>query len=70
MATATVTSSILVNVSVYDICCSKIVIPWTINDVDDDEMSLNGFYELIIEDVDVNGHECVHCAGDAWGSLV
>ena len=44
---------VLVNVSVYDRCCSQTVLPWTIFEVGDDSLSLSDFYERVIRD-----HNC------------
>lgn len=44
---------VLVNVSVYDRCCSQTVVPWTIFDVGDDSLSLSAFYERVIRE-----HDC------------
>lgn len=60
MAAATLTMpavNALVNVSVYDKCCSKIVLPWTISEIENDEMSINELYDSVIQDIDVNEHE-------------
>ena len=38
----------LVNASVYDRCCSRSILPWTIFDVGDDSLSLSDFYQRVI----------------------
>ena len=38
----------LVSASVYDRCCSRSILPWTIFDVGDDSLSLRDFYQRII----------------------
>ena len=43
---------VLVNASVYDRCCSRNVLSWTIFDVGDDSLSLSDFYKRIIRDYD------------------
>ena len=45
---------VLVNASVYDRCCSRNVLSWTIFDVGDDSLSLSDFYKRIIRD-----HDCL-----------
>ena len=49
----------LVNASVYDRCCSRSILPWTIFDVGDDSLSLSDFYQrAIIRDcVQAEEHE-------------
>ena len=45
---------VLVNASVYDRCCPRNVLSWTIFDVGDDSLSLSDFYKRIIRD-----HDCL-----------
>ena len=48
----------LVSASVYDRCCSRSILPWTIFDVGDDSLSLSDFYQRIFRDcVQAEEHE-------------
>ena len=38
----------LVSASVYDRCCSRSILPWTIFDVGDDSLSLSDFYQCVL----------------------
>ena len=37
----------LLSATIYDLCCSKALLPWTIFELDDDRMSLREFYHHI-----------------------
>ena len=55
---------LLVNVCIYDMCCSKSLLRWTILQSDEDRLTLTKFYEtvsiiylivLVINDIHGNG---------------
>lgn len=47
--------ALLVNTTVYDRCCSQVILSWTIFDVRDDSLSLSDFYQRVIRDC----HDCL-----------
>ena len=51
--------AVLVNSSMFDRCCSKSVLPWTIFDLRDSTVSLGDFYLCIIQERDcqIKEHE-------------
>ena len=50
---------VLVNVSIYDKCCSKIILAWTISEIPNDEVSIKEFFQHLLceDDYDLEGHE-------------
>ena len=38
----------LVNVSVYDASCSRLLIPWTVFCIEDERMTLEGLFETVV----------------------
>jgi len=38
---------ILLSLAIYDLCCAKTLLPWTIFELGDDRMSLRDFYRHI-----------------------
>ena len=41
--------AILVNTSIFDTTCSKVLLPWTVHCLDDDRVTLSGCFETVLE---------------------
>ena len=54
-------SRALVNVTIYDRCCKKTVLSWTICTIDEDEDTIKDFFARVLNvaDVELAGHNLV-----------
>ena len=43
-----VVMAILVNTSIYDSSCSKTLVPWTVHCVEDERLTLRGYFKMVV----------------------
>ena len=40
--------AVLVNASVYNSCCARTLVPWTVHCTEDERLTLSGFFEMVV----------------------